>query len=334
MFNFFNLINGDTNEQPAESGNLPAIDAVIDAYLEAAGGTAFANVKSERREGVLFRLNSGKVPLITCAMDKGRWRYDQTFAWGGRIGFGFDGTAGWMADSTGAGPIDARQRFDLQLCLDIQAPLKIREFFPEMTITGIANVGNREAYTVLGKSPEGFEAELAFDRESGLLLKAGDIFFEDYRLIGEVQLPYKILLGQPTDEDHFQMVMQFSKIEQNLELDELVFVQPECPLTSVEPPLYVHRSEIEVDIHTLETCVGVYQHPADSTVVYTVNRQDNHLMIKRTGWPISYEIKPQTETHYFMEFLNRDFYFVKDESGEVAHLQIGNDQSFQAAKIK
>jgi hypothetical protein len=203
-----------------------------------------------------------------------------------------------------------------------------------MTITGIANIGDREAYTVLGISQEGFEAELAFDRESGLLLKAGDIYFEDYRPVGEIQRPYKILLGQPTDENHFQMVMQFSKIEQNVEIDESVFLQPECPLAAVEPPLYVHRSEIEVDIPTLETCVGVYRHPADSTVVYAVNRQGDHLMIKRTGWPISYEIKPQTEIHYFMEFLNRDFYFIKDESGEVAHLQIGNDQSFKAARIK
>ena len=35
-----------------------------------------------------------------------------------------------------------------------------------------------------------------------------------------------------------------------------------------------------------------------------------------------------------MEFLNRDFHFVKDESGKVTHLQIGNDQSFKAVKIK
>ncbi|MCX6836168.1 MAG: hypothetical protein NTW07_13775, partial [candidate division Zixibacteria bacterium] len=107
-----------------------------------------------------------------------------------------------------------------------------------------------------------------------------------------------------------------------------------CVLSGTDAPLYTHRTQGEVTIPQLEACVGVYQHPTDSGITYTVTRQNNHLMIKRTGWPLPQEIRPQSEIHYFMEFLNRDFYFIKDTTGLVTRLEIGNNGDLRAARIR
>ena len=57
-------------------------------------------------------------------------------------------------------------------------------------------------------------------------------------------------------------------------------------------------------------------------------------MIERTGWGMRLEIRPESETDYFMRFLHRDFHFVKDASGRVTGLETGKDRAQKAKKIK
>ena len=45
------------------------------------------------------------------------------------------------------------------------------------------------------------------------------------------------------------------------------------------------------------------------------------------------EIIPESETDYFIEFLNREYHFVKDESGTIVALEFGADRSKRARKL-
>jgi hypothetical protein len=94
------------------------------------------------------------------------------------------------------------------------------------------------------------------------------------------------------------------------------------------------RKEVPVGQESLEACVGVYQAEADPKVLYTVTTQGPHLMIERTGWGTRVEIRPESETDYFMRFLHRDFHFVKDAAGQVTGLEMGSDRGQKAKKIK
>jgi len=314
--------------------NVNPVEKIIQKYIQAIGSSALAEIKTEKKTGTLLRGASGQVPLEIIAKAPGKWRYTQTFAWGDQVCYGFDGATAWVQDTKNISKMSARQLLDLQLMFDVQAPLKMHEWYQEMEIKGTEKVGDREAITITATSQAGFSTELAFDRETGVLLRAGDIVFEDYRDVGSVKRPFRILLGKEQGEKHRQMKMLFSEIRHNLNADDSLFQAPDCALPFKEAPLYKSRKQVEVSIEALEACVGVYQHLQDPEVTFTVTRQQNHLMVKRTGWSQKIEIKPESETDYFIRFLGWEFHFIKDAAGRVTHVEIVTNQAFKAEKIK
>jgi len=331
---FFIAVGVGLSGKASSSSSALSVAKIIENYIQASGGSALEDIKAEQRKGTLLRGTSGKVPLEIIAKALGKWRYTQTFAWGDQVCYGSDGKTAWVQDTKDVQEMSPRKRMDMQLLFDVQAPLKIHEFYPEMKITGSETVGDREATTVRAQSLEGFIVELAFDRETGLLLRAGDIGFEDYRDVGQVKRPFRILLGKNQEGQHRQMIMQFTEIRHDIDADDSLFLQPTCVLPFAEAPLYKSRKQVEVSIEALEACVGVYQHPQNPKLSYRVTRQQNHLMVKGPGWGQSLEIKPESETDYFIDFLGWEFHFIKNEAGSVMHLEVVAGQTFRARKIE
>jgi hypothetical protein len=307
--------------------------AILDAYVQAAGGDGLERVTAEMRKGTLLRSRAGQVPLEIAAKAPGMWRYEQTFAWGDGICYGCDGANGWVQDTARVTPMTARQKLDLQLLCDVQAPLKLREWFPQMRATGTEQHGDTLATTVVATTGDGLSLELAFDTATHLLVRAGDLRFEDYRDVGSVRRPYRVRLGEDAGEAHLAMTMTFSEIRHDVDLPDGLFASPDCVLPMAKPPLYTRRTQIEADPAALEACVGVYQHPEKADVTYTVTRQGSHLMLTRSGWNQTIEIKPESPTDYFVKFLNWEFHFIKGESGEVVRLAVGADRAIQAERI-
>jgi hypothetical protein len=291
-------------------------------------------VGTEKRTGTLIRGVSGPVPFETIAAASGKWYYHQVFAYGDRASYGFDGDQAWIQDTEGVSVLPPEEKFELVLLFDIQAPLKLERLFPGMTVKGSEKIGQREAVVLSAVSREGFGSELAFDSATGLLLRAGDLFFEDYRNVGKVKRPFLVLFGKDSGRDPLRLKMQVSEIRQDIDVDESVFMRPACSLRPVPPLFYKLRKEVPVGQESLEACVGVYQADADPKVLYTITTQGPHLMIERTGWGMRVEIRPESETDYFMRFLHRDFHFVKDAAGRVMGLEMGTDRAQKAKKIK
>ena len=319
------------DEQRAEPD--AAVVEIIDKYVQASGVEALRTAETETRRGTLFRGKSGKVPLTTFAKAPDKWRYNQIFAWGDQVNFAFDGKSGWMADTGEIGQLDPREQLDFQLIFGIAAPLRLSRLYPEMKVKGSETIADKEATVVLARSVEGFSTELSFDRETGLLLRAGDVYFEDYREVGDLVLPHRVVLGVAKGEQT-PMVMQFDEITHNGELDDGLFERPACNLALAEPPLHKARTPVELDIESLESLVGVYEHPTKAGVTLTISRQSNHLMIGMTGAGFSKEIRPESPTDFYVAFPDQEFHFLRDSQGDVTHLVIGPDSSVAGAKIK
>jgi len=143
--------------------------------------------------------------------------------------------------------------------------------------------------------------------------------------------PFRIHLGADQGEAHRQMRLEVREIEPGLEVDESLFARPSCALPATESPIHTARHEVEVDLSALEACVGVYRQAPE--VVWTVTLQDGHLMIRRSGMIRALEIKPSSELDYFMRFLNREFHFVRDESGKVTRLELGAERAITAERV-
>jgi hypothetical protein len=307
---------------------------IIEKYLRASGGPLLAEIKVETRKGTMLRGVTGKVPLETFAAAPGKWLYHQTFAWGDQVRYGFDGISAWVQDTRSVSRMNPRQRLELQFLLDFQFPLNIKESFPEMKIIGSEKVGSRESTTIVAVSEEGLEIELAFDNETGLLLRAGEMVFEEYREAGGIMRPFKIIFGKNDGETQPQMKMEFSEIRHDVEVDDALFRQPGCALPLTKAPLFKPRIQVDVGVDALETCVGKYRLQDRPEVVLTVTRQKNHLMLQSPSWGgQKFEIIPESDENYFIEFLNLEFHFIKDTSGKVTHLEIIGQRTMKAEKI-
>jgi len=314
--------------------NPDSVAAVVERYVQACGGSALAEVTVEKRIGTLVRGQSGQVPLTAISKAPGKWLYNQVFAYGDQASYGCDGTTAWLQDTKGVDSMDDAVRLDLDLLLDVQAPLKIRQFFPEMKLKGAVKTDGREMVLIRAKSRDGREAELAFDRESGLLMKAGDLRFEDYRSIGKVKRPYRAIIGDDPGGHSLQLKMEWTEIIQNTPAEDSAFLRPSCPLPLRVSPLFQPRRYIQVSEEAVRACVGVYQHPTNPSITYTATRQQNHLMMRRTGWGQALEIMPESELDYSIRFLNFEFHFVKDSSGRVTALEIGQERAIRATKVQ
>ena len=164
----------------SESNQL-SLDQIISSYSIACGGNALVEITTEISKGVLVRGTAGKVPLEIAADVSGRWRYNQKFAWGDQVSFGYDGTSAWEQGTKEIRSMDPRQRLDFQLIADFQSPFDLRKLFPEMTVTGSDTADGRELVVVSARSVDDMTTDLAFDKETGLLIRAGAIRFQDYR---------------------------------------------------------------------------------------------------------------------------------------------------------
>jgi hypothetical protein len=307
---------------------------VIDRYVQASGGPALAEVKTETRRGTLVRGQSGKVPFEASSAAPGKWFYNQTFAYGDQVSFVCDGTDAWVQDTKGVSRMTGAERLDLEIVLDVALPLRIRELFPEMVIKGIEKRDGRDVVVIRARSREGIEADLEFEQETGLLVKAGDVVLEDYRPAGNVKRPHRILIGDDPGGNSLQLRMEVTEIVSNATVEDSIFSRPVCTLPMRESVLFKPRRQVEPNGAAMEACAGVYQHPTRAEVTYTVTKQQDHLMITAPGWGQAVEIKPESDWDYFIQFLNLEFHFVRDESGSVTALEFGPERAVRAARVR
>ncbi len=210
--------------EPATATGQPSVDAIFARYLEASGGkAAFEKVTSRVSTGTveLTALSiTGTAELTEEAPGKSSLKIDAPGL--GVIQSTFDGSRAWLQDPlqgfisfTGFGLAEAKAS------AIFNKPTKLKELFPTAVLLGKEKVGDRDAYVVRMKFEKWY-----FDAESGLLLRRGNTYFEDYREVDGIKLPFKIR------DDIFAgagIIYQFKEVKHNVKIDEAKFTAyPSC----------------------------------------------------------------------------------------------------------
>ncbi len=92
------------------------------------------------------------------------------------------------------------------------------------------------------------------------------------------------------------------------------------------------RRVIKLDPKIYDAYVGEYE--AAPNVIATVTIEGERLMTQQTGQP-KIELFPESETQFFPKVVNAKVTFIKDESGQVTHLNVHmNGRDIKAKKIK
>ncbi|HEV2827036.1 MAG TPA: S41 family peptidase [Pyrinomonadaceae bacterium] len=220
-------INPPVVVDSSKSAGLPSAEAVFEKYLKAIGGrAAFEKITNRVSTGTVelaALATTGTVEIVEQSPNKSSLIINAPGV--GVIQRTFDGRRAWLQD-----PLRGLIRFtgnDLKMAADASVfnrQAKLRELYPSAVVKRKEKLGARDVFLVQTDLENWY-----FDAEDGLLLRMGNIYFDDYREVDGVRLPFKI---RENVFSGFELDYQFKEIRQNVKIDEAKFTEyPSC-LTS------------------------------------------------------------------------------------------------------
>lgn len=209
-----------------ESNDLPSAAQVIDKYLQAIGGEQALSKLSSR-------VSTGTVELTTMGI-KGRaelfeeapnrWSLVMNISGLGTMTDTFDGTQHFFQS-----PVEGLVTFPVSATTakveDFQKELALKKDSASMIVTGHEKVNGRDAVAMYFQYPNGYRDKYFFDSESGLLLRRNNVYYEDYRDVDGVKLPF--ITRQ--ESAYGSMILQMKEIKHNVPIDPGKFIEiPDC----------------------------------------------------------------------------------------------------------
>jgi zinc protease len=210
----------DSTTTPA----LPTVDTILNRYLEASGGkVAFDKLTSRVSTGTVEITALGITGTAELNEEASGKSSMQISAPGlGMIQSTFDGSRAWLQD-----PLQGFIRFSgpglevAKTAAVFNKQTKLKALYPAAVLVGKEKLSGKDTYVVR----MGFE-RWYFDLESGLLVRKGNSYFEDYREVDGIKLPFKLR------DDVFNgtgIIFQFADIKHNVKIDESKFTAyPSC----------------------------------------------------------------------------------------------------------
>lgn len=223
------LVTIQPRRQPDRS--LPPPEQVLSKYVEALGGRAALD-KSTTRIVKGSRVNADGSLIPTEVYQKAPNKvYVAVTSPKFSAYIGFNGADGWTRDGQGREErvVKPLTRREAELF-----PALPFERFAEPKVTGKEMIGDREAYVVEAKAPEGTPEKFYFDVQSGLLVRrmmetatslgplSAQIDYEDYRDAGGVKVPYLIRWTTAG----FIWSRKVSEVQNNAPIDDGKFEAP------------------------------------------------------------------------------------------------------------
>jgi outer membrane lipoprotein-sorting protein len=227
---------GKYREHELKSSHLQA--QLAQAQLQALGGRmALERLTTRIKTGTLVAQGGMKAPLEV--YEKAPNKTLTIFrAPHGTNQMGFDGAIGWTKTPEQGLREEAGQQLDfIRSEAEFYKELKLKERYSKLTLLGLARLDNREAYVIETAPPHRQPEKLYFDLQTGLLVRMDIVpelgnekmrvqaYFEDYRVVDGVKLPFAIRHSRPG----FTWTYQFDEIKLNAQLDDSKFNKPAAP---------------------------------------------------------------------------------------------------------
>jgi hypothetical protein len=240
------ILSADATRPPAhvhyEAGEaqpaLPSADQILDKYLAAVGGAdALNNINTRVQKGSIDAF--GKTYPIEIYSEAHEKRISLTHPPTGTSVTAFNGEVGWLSMPGGFHSMTAAEGEAARIDAELRFAARVRELYKDFKVLPGEPVGGRATYLVVAKAPGKPTLNLYFDQEGGLLLRLirfaetplgrnpTQVDYSDYRQTDGVKLPYRWTLARPNGA----FTIQVESVQQNVPVDEKLFVMPEPPAT-------------------------------------------------------------------------------------------------------
>jgi carboxyl-terminal processing protease len=208
----------------------PEADTIMERYIKAIGGReALSKLKSRVSVGVCtypFQGLSGKVVIYEQAPDKRSTEIDVPSL--GVMRVVYDGKRAWMQNSMmGFYEYKGRMLSDLRRDFDFYKITKYRELYSEMIYKGAIDTAQGRVEILEVATHDGFRDELHFDARTGLLVYGGGTQLSDYRQVGDVKIPFLMVVPMAG----LEIRIQLQQVSHNVEIKAEAFNEPKSCFT-------------------------------------------------------------------------------------------------------
>jgi tetratricopeptide (TPR) repeat protein len=218
------------------SGALPAVDEVLDKYVQAVGGAAALNaVTSSVVKGtvdVVGVIRGGTYEIYTVAPDKTltimRPGPTETFR------FGYNGHTGWIQTPAGVSLLKGAELEAMKFDANFYAITNFKKKYVKFTLAGKSKIGYRDVYVIDSQKPSGAVDRIFLDAGTYLLVRMNttrlnkgvslpvEIYYDDWREVNGLKVPHVI-----TESSQKQTTtLTVKEIKNNIPVDAKIFEKP------------------------------------------------------------------------------------------------------------
>lgn len=193
----------DAEATRPSAGQLPAVDALLDRYVQALGGQEALNkINSRVIKTSSMDPKSKEVAEISVKASGKVLHVKQSGSYSTYAGF--NGKQAWQYDSARSnwGLLDQGQRVSLIQESEMYPGGRLRTNYTHLAVTAKQKLDERDVYVLEATSPEDAREQFFFDAASGLLLRRRteqqsifgsvpvQVDFDDYREVDGVKVPF------------------------------------------------------------------------------------------------------------------------------------------------
>jgi len=209
------------------SGSLPALDEILNKYVQALGGATALAVTSRVVKGtvdVVGVSRGGTFETYTVAPDKAfsiiQPGPKET------IKVGYNGRIGWMQTPTGVRTLKGAELDAVPNDSDFYRILNLKSAYAKLTLVGKSKIGYRDVYVIDMQPASGTADRLFVDAATYLPVRMNtmrvEIYYDDWREVEGLKMPYVIThsLQKRT------MTLTVKEIKSNVPVDAKIFERP------------------------------------------------------------------------------------------------------------
>lgn len=219
----------------AMAAALPSADEVVDKYAQALGGNAAI-------QKIETRLDTGSLEVTSRNMRSKLEIYHKapdrilTILHGARgdSSQGYNGAIAWQARG---GEVEELSGDDLRRAKDsaVLIPgLNLKKSYSRLEVKDVSKIDGHDAYRIIASRTSGSPDQYFFDAQSGLLLRVStqmdsplgaipqDTYYEDYRDVSGVKVPFLIRVVRPDGAS----IYKWDQIQANIPVEDSRFEKP------------------------------------------------------------------------------------------------------------
>jgi len=225
-----------SDAKPSNNPKAPSVDQIINHYIEAVGGESNLLKTTSRISSGTIELNSmglsGTVDIYEQAPN--RSSVIMNLKGFGIIQQTFNGSARWLHD-----PVQGYIKLPEEMPGardDFHVELELKRLAGSLRFNGKQKLGEHDCF-VIERPLGGTAIKYYFDAENGLLLRENDAFYEDYRDVNGVKLPFVVRQESPLAN----IVIRLNEVKVNIPIDDARFAERDDCFTKPEQYMRPNR---------------------------------------------------------------------------------------------